>query len=106
MKWYTYVICFVLIIVGVFSGMQFYRELKAESYVNGSIDITNRFSEETFNYSSTSLVFYHDLYDDTNTYTFEKALTNSKTLYPLPVPKLYVTSPGFSDNFSNALTWP
>ncbi len=75
MKWYTYVICFVLIIVGAFSGMQFYRELKAESYVNGSIDITNRFSEETFNYSSTSLVFYHDLYDDTNTYTFEKDLT-------------------------------
>ena len=74
MKWYTYIICFILIAVGAFFGTQLYREIKAESYVNGSIDISNKFSQESFNYSSTSVVFYHDLYDDTNTYTFEKEL--------------------------------
>ena len=69
-----YLIAFVLIVVGVFCGIRLYKEIKAESYVNGSIDISNRFSQESFNYSSTSVVFYHDLYDVTNTYSFEKEL--------------------------------
>lgn len=74
MKWYTYLICFVLVIVGTFCGIQLYKEVKAESYINGSIDISNKFSQENLNYSSTSLVFYHDLYDDTDTYVFEQDL--------------------------------
>lgn len=74
MKWYTYLICFILIIVGVFCSIELYKEVKAESYINGSIDISNQFEAESFNYSSTSVVFYHDLYDDTNTYTFDKEL--------------------------------
>lgn len=74
MKWYTYLICFILIIIGTVCGIEMYKELKAESYINGSIDISNKFSQESFNYSSTSLVFYHDIYDDTNTYFFEKDL--------------------------------
>lgn len=74
MKWYSYIICFILIAVGTFCGIQLFREIKAESYVNGSIDISNKFSQESFNYSSTSVVFYHDLYDDTDTYTFDKEL--------------------------------
>lgn len=74
MKWYSYVICFILIIVGSFCGIQLYREIKAESYVNGSIDISNKFSQESFYYSATSLVFYNDIYDDTNTYVFDKEL--------------------------------
>lgn len=75
MKWYTYLICFVLIIVGAFCGIELYKEVKAESYINGSIDISNQFSKDSFEYSSTSVVFYHDLYDDTNTYSFEISLT-------------------------------
>lgn len=74
MKWYSYLICFVLIVVGVFSGIRLYKEVKSESYINGSIDISNKFSQESFNYSSTSVVFYNDIYDDTNTYLFEKDL--------------------------------
>ena len=74
MKWYTYLICFVLVIVGTFCGIELYKEVKAESYINGSIDISNKFSQENLNYSSTSLVFYHDLYDDTDTYSFEQDL--------------------------------
>jgi len=69
-----YLIAFVLIVVGVFCGIRLYKEIKAESYINGSIDISNRFTQESFNYSSTSAVFYHDLYDDTDTYAFEKDL--------------------------------
>jgi len=71
MKWYTYFICFILIIVGTFCGIQLYKEVKAESYINGSIDISNKFSQESFNYSSTSVIFYHDIYDNTDSYIFE-----------------------------------
>ena len=74
MKWYTYLICFILIIVGIFCGIELYKEIKAESYVNGSIDISNKFSQESFNYSSSSVAFYHDDYDTTDTYTFQKDL--------------------------------
>ena len=59
-----YILAFALIVAGVFCGLQLYKEVKAESYVNGSIDISNRFSQESFIYTSTSVVFYHDLYDD------------------------------------------
>lgn len=74
MKWYTYLICFVLIVVGVFCGIELYKEIKAESYINGSIDISNQFSQESFNYTSSSVTFYHDIYDETQTYTFDKEL--------------------------------
>ena len=69
-----YLLAFVIIVAAVFCGIRLYKEIKAESYINGSIDISNRFTQESFNYSSTSVVFYHDLYDETNTYTFEKDL--------------------------------
>ena len=69
-----YIGCFVMITVGVFSGIQLYKEVKAESYVNGSIDISNQFSQENFNYYNTSVVFYHYMYDDTDTYSFETDL--------------------------------
>ena len=66
-----YIGCFLMITVGVFSGIQLYKEIKAESYVNGTIDISNEFSQESFSYYNTSVVFYHYLYDDTDTYSFE-----------------------------------
>lgn len=69
-----YLGCFAIIVAGAFCGIRQYKEVKAESYINGSIDISNRFSQESFNYSSTSVVFYHDLYDDTETYAYEKDL--------------------------------
>lgn len=64
MKWYTYLICFILIIIGTFAGIRLYKEVKAESYVNGSIDISNNFSQESFNYSTTSFAFYEDIYSE------------------------------------------
>ena len=71
MKWYWYIICVILVLLGVFCGIQLYKEVKAESYVNGSIDILNKFSQESFKYTNTSVVFYHDVYDETDTYIFE-----------------------------------
>ena len=73
-----YIIAFALMVAGVFCGLQLYKEIKAESYVNGSIDISNRFSQESFKYTATSVVFYHDLYDDTDTYYFEKELLKTE----------------------------
>ena len=66
-----YIGCFLMITVGVFSGIQLYKEIKAESYVNGTIDISNQFSQDSFSYYNTSVVFYHYLYDDTDTHSFE-----------------------------------
>lgn len=59
-----YLAAFVIIVAGVFCGIRLYKEVTAKSYINGSIDISNRFSQDSFNYSSTSVVFYHDIYDD------------------------------------------
>lgn len=64
MKWWQYAICFVLIVVGVFCGIRLVKEVTAESYINGSINIENKFSQESFNYSATSLVFYSDTYNE------------------------------------------
>jgi hypothetical protein len=71
MKWYSYIICFILIFVGTICGMRFYKEVKAKSYINGSINIQNQFTQESFNYSASELTFYTN--DNTN-YTFEKNL--------------------------------
>ncbi len=70
MKWYTYLICAIFIIAGIFCGTMLFKEMKAESYVNGSIDITNKFSQTTFKYGNNTIVFYDDLYDETDTFYF------------------------------------
>ena len=61
MKWYSYIICFVLIVVGTFCGIQLFKEVNSKSYINGSIDISNRFSQESFNYTSTGMLSKFDL---------------------------------------------
>jgi len=71
MKWTSWLICFVLIFLGGFCGIDLYRKVTAESYIRGSINIENRFTMESFNYCSTSVIFYHDIYDGTTNYTFE-----------------------------------
>lgn len=71
MKWYVYLICFVLTVAGVFCGIRLFQLIARESYVNGSIDIQNQFSVESFAYANTSIEFYNDIYDPTNTYAYE-----------------------------------
>jgi len=65
-----YSICGVLLVAGIFCGIDLYKNLTAESYIRGSINIENRFTMESFNYSSTSVIFYNDLYDTTDTWTY------------------------------------
>ena len=71
MKWYVYIICFILVIVGTFCGIRLYDLMTRESYINGSINIQNRFSMESFAYANTGVEFYHDIYDITDTYSYE-----------------------------------
>lgn len=78
MRWWAYILCLVLIVIGVFCGIRLFKEVRAESYVNGTIDISNRFSQESFKYTSTSAVFYHDLYDNSDTYYFDKELLKTE----------------------------
>ncbi len=70
MKWYVYLICFALCIAGVFCGIRLYKLVSAESYVNGSINIENKFSMESFAYANTAVEFYNDIYDTTDTYAY------------------------------------
>ncbi len=70
MKWYVYLICFILVIAGAFCGIRLYQLVTAESYVNGSIDIENQFTMESFSYANTAVEFYHDVYDTTDTYAY------------------------------------
>jgi hypothetical protein len=71
MKWYVYLICFVLIVSGVFCGIRLHELMTRESYIRGSINIENRFSMESFRYASTGVEFYRDIYDPTDTYSYE-----------------------------------
>jgi len=52
MKWYIYPICLVLMLLGVYSGITMWQKIHAESYINGSINITNEFYFESFTYDN------------------------------------------------------
>lgn len=58
MKWYTYIICGVLIFFGVYFGIRFWKDVTAESYVNGSITASNVFETDEFSYSATVINYY------------------------------------------------
>lgn len=66
----TYMFCAVLICSGVICGINLYKEVTAESYINGSIDISNTTSQESFYYSASSLTFYYDYYDESEAQIF------------------------------------
>lgn len=72
MKWYSYIICFALMLVGIWSGIMLWQKVHAESYINGSIKVTNDLYFESFTYDnslfSEVIVFTNDIYDKTNTY--------------------------------------
>ena len=72
MKWYSYLICCLCIIVGVFFGLNWYQDVTAQSYVNGDINISNKFSQESFNYSSSAVVFTPT--ENAESYAFETEL--------------------------------
>lgn len=53
----VYILCFILILGGVFCSIKLYQQITKESYVNGSIDIENEFRKESFFYSGTAIAF-------------------------------------------------
>lgn len=71
-KLMLYIIGSLVIISGLICGVAFYKEVTAKSYVNGSINIQNQFSMESFRYGSNSVVFYQN--SGTNTYTYSTDL--------------------------------
>ncbi len=58
MRMIRYLICLVLILVGIYCGVNLSNEINEASYENGSINIENEFRKETFFYSSTAIAFY------------------------------------------------
>ena len=50
----------VLIVSGVFCGIGCYKEVKSESYINGSINIENKLYSDSFIYGSNDIVFYEE----------------------------------------------
>ncbi len=74
MRWFGYLICTLLICGGIFCGISWYRSASAESYINGEINISNKFSQESFSYASNQIVFAHSETDTTNTFYYEKEL--------------------------------
>lgn len=71
-KLMLYIIGSLVIISGLICGVAFYKEVTAKSYVNGSINIQNQYSMESFQYNSNSVVFYQN--SGTNTYTYSTEL--------------------------------
>ena len=61
----------LIILIGILSAISFFKEVNKESYINGSIDISNQFSQESFSYTNKAVVFYKDLYSDQEEYYFE-----------------------------------
>lgn len=73
-KLMLYIIGSLVILSGIVCGVAFFKEVTAESYVNGSINIENQFSVESFQYGSNNVVFYHNNEDTTQTYTYSTDL--------------------------------
>ena len=72
MKIKYYLLCVVLILVGVWSSITLYQKVTASSYVNGDIDISNQFSQESFNYTNSQVTFYPS--ENSESFVFETDL--------------------------------
>ena len=73
MKWWGYLICAICVIAGVICSVFLYQTVRAKSYVNGDIDISNKFVQESFCYVSSSVVLAEDK-DIDGCFTFDKEL--------------------------------
>ena len=71
-----YVIGAIIIAVGILSTIGLVKELKAESYVNGSIDIPTN-TEQVLNYSATNLTLYDDPNDNLSIYSYSTTLPST-----------------------------
>lgn len=74
-KVFFYIFSGALIISGIYSTSNFFKEVHQVSYINGSATLKNSVIQTNFNYSTNSVVFY---FDETNgSYVFSKAFVRS-----------------------------
>lgn len=72
MKFRAYLLCFVLIVSGIFCGISFAKLYFRESATNGSgIDVEYVYDMESFRFASIGIPFVDDLYSDAYTYESE-----------------------------------
>lgn len=64
----------VIIVCGIFSSIGLYKELSKKSFVNGTLDDVNMFSQTEFDYTSTSVAFYDNVNDSTDIRYFENSV--------------------------------
>lgn len=50
----------LIIVIAVICSINFYRISSAESYINGSISVENKYSTQDFKYSTTDIVFVEE----------------------------------------------
>lgn len=71
-----YIICVLIVISGILGAIGLHQELEKKSYTSGQITLKNTFDlEDHFNWGTNSIAFYHDEYDETDTYTYTVDLT-------------------------------
>jgi len=54
MKWYSYLICGMVIFIGIICFVDLFHRMTATGFIRGSIDINNRFVTASFRYVNTS----------------------------------------------------
>lgn len=69
MKWYVYIICAILSLVGIYCSITLVQDITSASYKVGSASIANQFSQESFFYSNSAVAFYPN--EGAEAYTFE-----------------------------------
>ncbi|MBQ9792493.1 MAG: hypothetical protein IJW32_01940 [Clostridia bacterium] len=66
----------IIIFIGIASGFGLHYELTKESYINGSIDITNPYLQENVSYHTSNIVLYEDT--ENGNYVFDVDLPKTE----------------------------
>ena len=72
-----YVLGIVIIFVGIGSSFGLHYELTKESYINGSIDITNPYLQENVSFHTSNIVLYEDVENSIFTYEVDLPKTEN-----------------------------
>lgn len=76
MKWYSYIICTIAILFGMFFGINFYQDITSTSYTNGDLKgVVNEFSQESFYFRNSAVVFYPTENSEAYAYSVELVKT-------------------------------
>ena len=90
MKWYTYLICFILIFIGAFCGINLVKEVNSKSYINGTINDLYNSGSTVFYYGQTNVVFYDDPNDNSDELIFEVEVMKTANKFNAVVKEYYI----------------